>query len=101
MYAGDWKYLKGFRKYESPKHVVNMEKYLSKVASLHIKAIFVMTSALMLEADKKPTKKKSKSVFRDLDKTLAGFAKIVDRNFVKVNDLFDQTHVSSHTIFLF
>jgi len=60
--AGDWKYLKGFRKYEPPKHVKNMEKYLSKVVSLHIKAIFVMTSALMLEADKKITRKKSGSV---------------------------------------
>jgi len=44
--------------------VKSMEKYLRKVVSLHIKAIFVMTSALMLEADKKITKKKSKAVFR-------------------------------------
>jgi len=37
-----------------------------------------MTTTLMLEADKKITKKKSRSVFSDLDKALAGFAKIVD-----------------------
>jgi len=53
----DWRYLKGFRKYEPQKHVKNMEKYLSKVVSLHIKAIFVMTSPLMLEANKKIMKK--------------------------------------------
>ena len=62
MNARDWKYLKGFRKYEPPKHVKNMGKYLGKVVSLHIKAIFVMTSALLLEAQKKITRKKSRSV---------------------------------------
>lgn len=36
-----------------------------------IKAIFVMTSALMLKAEKKITKRKSKSVFTALDKAFA------------------------------
>jgi hypothetical protein len=47
----------------------------------------VMASALMLEADKKITRKKSNSVFYDLDKTLTSFAKIIDKNFVKVDGL--------------
>ena len=49
-----------------------------------------MTSALMLEADKKITGKKSKAVFMQLDKALAGFAKIDDKNFVKVDDLLNE-----------
>ena len=48
-----------------------------------------MTSALMLETEKKITRKKSNSVFRDLDKALAGFAKIVDKHFMKLDDLLD------------
>jgi len=55
----------------------------------NIKAIFVMTSALMLEADRKITRRKSRSVFRDLDKALAGFAKVVDKNFVKFDGLLE------------
>ena len=41
----------------------------------------VITSTLMLEAEKKITRKKSKTAFRDLDKALVGFAKIADKNF--------------------
>jgi len=46
-----------------------------------------MTSALMREAEKNITRKQSKFVFRDLDKALSSFTKIVDKNFIRLNGL--------------
>jgi hypothetical protein len=48
-----------------------------------------MTSAPMLEAEKKITKKKSRAVFGDLDRAPSGFAKIVDEHFIKLDGLLD------------
>ena len=47
----------------------------------------VMTSGLMLEAEKKITRKKCRSSFHDLDKALADSAKIVSKNVTKCDGL--------------
>jgi hypothetical protein len=87
--TSDWKYLRGFRKHELPRHVKAMDKYLERVVSLHIKAIFVYTAALMLEAEKKITKKKSGAITHDLNKTLFGYVKTIDKHFKKIDRIMD------------
>ena len=86
----DRKYLEGFRKFEDTKTLRNTDKYMSQMLAIHIKAVFVMQTALLLEQEGIISSAMISKIFDDLDKSISNFEKIVDKNFIKFCDLFNQ-----------
>lgn len=82
----DKNYLEGFNKYENVKTLKNTDDYFSKMIALHIKAIYVMQTALSLEQEGLISSKIVSKVFKELDKTIHGFKNTVNKHFLKFSD---------------
>jgi hypothetical protein len=86
----DRKYLEGFRKFEGMRTLRNTDKYLSQMLAVHIKAVFVMQTALMLEQEGTVSSVMISKVFDDLDKSISNFEKTIDKHFIKFSCIFDR-----------
>lgn len=84
------KYLEGFRKSESVKTVKNTDNYFSQMIAMHTRAVHVMQTALTLEHERLISSAGVSSIFKELDKTISSFEKVVNRNFIRLNDLIER-----------
>jgi Ca2+-binding EF-hand superfamily protein len=80
-------FLKNFVKYENPKTLKITEKYLSKVFSLHLKAVSVMAASKLLENENKLNRKQVNRLFKNLDKSFQGYEKMVKKHFARIGKL--------------
>jgi hypothetical protein len=77
----EWKYLKDMMKYELPGIKRNNIKYLRNMLSLHIKTVYVMTTAMMLKENGKIKSSAANQLFSDLDKATHNYEKILRKYF--------------------
>ena len=61
--ARDRRYMAGFIKFERKKTVRNTNKYMSDMIAIHIKAVYVMQCAMLLESEGVLNKKKANRFF--------------------------------------
>jgi hypothetical protein len=80
-------FLKNFVKYENPRTLKITEKYLSKVFSLHLKAVSVMAASKLLEHENKLNKKQVNRLFTNLDKSFQGYEMIVKKYLLRLGKL--------------
>lgn len=83
----DKKYLEGFIESESIKTLKNTDNYFSQMMTVHIKAVYVMQTALALEQEGVISPVVISRVFRELDRTIHGFEDAVNKYFLKFGDL--------------
>lgn len=84
------KYLEGFSKSESIRTVKNTDDYFSQMIAVHIKAVYVMQTALTLKKEGLISAAGVSSIFKELDNTISSFEKTVNRNFIRLNDLIER-----------
>lgn len=72
-------FLRELHKYGDTRTAKNNEKYLTQAFSTHLRAIFVMQTALMFKAAGWITPLRYDTIFKDLDQSFGAFKKVVDR----------------------
>ncbi len=95
--AKDRKYLEGYRKYSSAKAVKDTDKFLSDMISIHTRTVFVMETAMLLEAEKKIKSDRVDSTFNELDKSLSNYENVVNKYFVRLGTLLNQKNKNKTT----
>lgn len=75
----DRNFIRELHKYGDSRTAKSNEKYLAQAFSTHLRAVFVMQTALMFKAAGWISPLKCDSIFRELDRAFVDFDKIVDR----------------------
>ena len=76
----DRKFLQYLKKSVPTATFRDSEKLLARSLSCHIKALSVMHDTMVLEIDGSISKKESKAVFDELDRTFGQFVRAVNKN---------------------
>jgi hypothetical protein len=77
--ARDKNFIRELHKYGDTRTAKNNDKYLTQAFSTHLRAVFVMQTALMFRAAAWISPVKCDGVFNELDRSFVNFEKIVDR----------------------
>jgi len=80
----DLRYLKDFKRYEHPSNIKGGEKLLSWCLEPHIKALYFMNFAMMLEEDGRSRKNEFKPVVDELEKLQNKYMRTVDRGITRL-----------------
>jgi hypothetical protein len=75
----DRNFVRELYKYGDDRSAKSNEKYLTQAFSNHLRAVFVMQTALMFKAAGWISPLKCDAVFKDLDQSFDNFEKLVDR----------------------
>jgi hypothetical protein len=75
----DRNFIRELHKYGDARTTKSNEKYLAQTFSTHLRAVFVMQTALMFKAAGWITPNKCNAIFKDLDRAFGDFDRIVDR----------------------
>jgi len=75
----DRNFIRELHKYGDTRSVKSNKKYLALAFSTHLRAVFVMQTALMFKAAGWITTLKRNAIFKDLDRAFGNFDRIVDR----------------------
>ncbi len=75
----DRHFIRELGKYGDSRSNRSNEKYLTRAFSRHLRAVFVMQTALMFKAAGWITPARCEAVFRDLDRAFGNFDRVVDR----------------------
>ena len=74
----DKNFIRELHKYGDTRTTKNNEKYLTQAFSTHLRAVFVMQTALMFKAAGWISPLKCDAIFKDLDRSFTNFENIVD-----------------------
>jgi len=80
----DLRYLKDFQRYEHPSNIKQGEKLLSWCLEPHIKALYFMNFAKMLEEDGRSRNNEFKPVVDELEKLLNKYMRTLDRGITRL-----------------
>ena len=75
----DKNFIRELHKYGDARTAKNNEKYLTQAFSTHLRAVFVMQTALMFKAAGWISPLKCDAVFKELDHSFGSFENIVER----------------------
>jgi len=87
----DTKYLRDFKKYEHQKHVKDTDKLFSKLFTLHVQAVYVMTNCDMLKHEGIVSKKSMNKITSELERLTKQYAKAIRKYMDKIYAL-DMKH---------
>ena len=75
----DKNFIRKLHKYGDARTTKNNEKYLTQAFSTHLRAVFVMQTALMFKTAGWISPLKCDAVFKELDRSFGNFENIVER----------------------